>query len=180
MESSDANKAEAYSAVEDTTTTTVQDDDDTNVPTNCSANSRRCFLCKARASSKSSTELMMKAAAAEGEEGQHRDCRRPVNLAIGLKYVCDVLELDDVIPTTSSAAAANTTAFCFFCSGVMLDILKDLSEIEALRKKLDVRVRILKSRVASKEESTVESFGDDDNDVDIVDVNSGGEEIGKE
>jgi hypothetical protein len=177
MESSDA-KAEASSAVEDRTTTTVQDDDDTNVPTNSSANSRKCFICKAQACSKSSTELMMKAAA--GEKGQDRDCRRPVNLAIGLKYVCNVLELDDVIPTTSSAAAANTTAFCFFCSGVMLDILKVLSEMEALRKKLDVRVRILKSRVVNKEESTVESFGDDDNDVDIADVNSGDEEIGKE
>jgi hypothetical protein len=173
MESSDA-KAEAFSTVK-ATTTTVQDDDDTNVPTNCSAN-RRCFLCKARACSKSSTELMMKASAGED-----------LSIDVGLKYVCDVLELDDIIPpiTTTSSAAANTTAFCFFCSGVMLDILKDLSEMEALRKKLDVRVRILKTRrvetANNKEESTVEqSFGDDDNDVDIVDVNSGGEEIGKE
>jgi hypothetical protein len=180
MESSDA-KAEASSAVEDTTTTTVQDFDDTNVPTNCSAN-RRCFLCKARASSKSLTELV-KAATGEGQ-----DRRRPVNLAIdvGLKYVCDVLELDDGLPTTTTfSAAANTTAFCFFCSGVMLDILTVLSEMEALRKKLDVRMRILKSRVETpnnnEEESTVEkSFGDDNKDIDIADVHSGGEEIGKE
>jgi hypothetical protein len=182
MEPSDA-KAEASSAVEDTTTTTIQDDDDTNVPTNCSAN-RRCFLCKARACSKSSTELMMKAAAAEGQDRDRR--RGPVNLSIdvGLKYVCDVLELDDVIPTTTSSAAANPTAFCFFCSGVMLDILKDLSEMEALRKKLDVRMTILKTRVETannKKESTVqESFGDDNKDIDIADVHSGGEEIGKE
>jgi hypothetical protein len=136
--------------------TTVQDD--TNVPTNCSGNSRRCFLCKARASSKSSTELMMKAAAGED-----------LAIDVGLKYVCDVLELDDVIPiTTNSSAAANPTAFCFFCSGVMLDILKVLSEMEALRKKLDVRVRILKSRVesANKLRSSVENFDDEDSDDD--------------
>jgi hypothetical protein len=110
---------------------------------------------------------MMKAAAAEGQDP---DRCRPVNLSIdvGLKYVCDVLKLDDVIPTTSSAAAANTTAFCFFCSGVMLDILKVLSEMEALRKKLDVRVRILKSRVesANKLRSSVENFDDEDSDDD--------------
>jgi hypothetical protein len=169
MERSDAHAEDSSSAAEvEATTTTVQDDDDTNVPTNCSANSRRCFLCKAQASSKSSTELMMKAAA--GEEGQDPDRRRlPVNLAIGLKYVCDVLELDDGLPTTTtSSAAANPTAFCFFCSGVMLDILKVLSEMEALRKKLDVRVRILKSRVesANKLRSSVENFDDEDSDDD--------------
>jgi hypothetical protein len=155
MEPSHAHAEDSSSAAEvEATTTTVQDDDDTNVPTNGSANSRRCFLCKARASSKSSTELMMKAAAGED-----------LAIDVGLKYVCDVLELDDVIPTTNSSAK---TAFCFFCSGVMLDILKVLSEMEALRKKLDVRVRILKSRVesANKLRSSVENFDDGDSDDD--------------
>jgi hypothetical protein len=168
MEPSHAHAEDSSSAAEvEATTTTVQDDDDDdpNVSTNCSANSRRCFLCKARASSKCSTELIMKAAAGEGQDP---DRCRPVNLSIdvGLKYVCDVLELDDVIPTTTTSSAK--TAFCFFCSGVMLDILKVLSEMEALRKKLDVRVRILKSRVesANKLRSSVENFDDEDSDDD--------------